>query len=169
MRRIIRRREIRADDWRYPGEEGPGPLVQPLAEFTAAVNAGEAPAAGAGVRLAPADAVEQFAPYLQRVALVVVEFPQSGDGRGFTHAQLLRQRYRYTGELRAAGAIKRDQLFFLARCGFDAFDLDPSENLEAALAAFDTFSVAYQSASGPPLRGLRAVSGAGSASVEADD
>lgn len=74
-------------------------------------------------------------------------FPKIGEGRGFSHARLLRQRYRYAGELRAHGAIKRDQLFFLARCGFDSFDLDPTEDLPAALAALNAFSVAYQDGS----------------------
>jgi len=60
---------------------------------------------------------------------------------------MLRQRYRYAGELRARGALKRDQLFFLARCGFDSFDLDPTEDLQAALAALNDFSVAYQDGS----------------------
>jgi uncharacterized protein (DUF934 family) len=60
---------------------------------------------------------------------------------------MLRQRYLYRGELRARGVLKRDQMFFLARCGFDSFDLDPTEDLQAAIAALDTFSVAYQEGS----------------------
>jgi uncharacterized protein (DUF934 family) len=70
---------------------------------------------------------------------------------------VLRTRHGYDGELRARGVIKRDQLFFLARCGFDAFELDPAEDPEAALAAFTTFSVATQDGStrvvAPRLRG----------------
>lgn len=157
MRQIIRQRDIVADGWRYPGEEGAGPAVQPLAEFLAALLAGQAPPGGAGVRLGPTDEVERLGPHLGRVGLVVVEFQKNGDGRGFTQAQLLRQRYGYTGELRAAGAIFRDHMFFLARCGFDAFDLAPGESLPAALAALHTFSVAYQGASdaGVHTRGRR--------------
>ena len=157
MRRILKRREWVADDWRYPGEEGAGLQVLPLADFLAAVAAGTAPAHGAGVWLAPADEVEKLAPELERVALVVVGFPKNGEGRGFTQGQLLRQRYRYPGELRAAGAVFRDHLFFLARCGFDAFDVAPGEDAGAALAALHTFSVAYQGASdaGVLTRGRR--------------
>jgi uncharacterized protein (DUF934 family) len=147
MRQIIRQREIVADDWRYPGEAGAGPQVLSLAEFEAALQAGTAPLSGCAVSLEPADAVEKLAPAIKRLSLVVVNFPKNGEGRGFTQGQLLRQRYRYAGELRAAGAIKRDYLFFLARCGFDAFDLDPAENLAASLAGFKSFSVAYQSGS----------------------
>ena len=154
MRRIIRRREIVSDDWRYPGAAsdavtGPagGHVVLALADFLAAAQAGSLPTGGAGVQLEPADEVEQLAPWLDRVALVVAHFPKNGEGRGFTQGQLLRRRYHYQGEMRAAGAIKRDHLFHLARCGFDSFDLDPAEDLDAARAAFDSFTVGYQPAS----------------------
>jgi uncharacterized protein (DUF934 family) len=147
MRQIIRQREIVGDAWRYPGEAGDGPQVLRLAEFEAAVHAGTVPLSGCGVMLEPADSVEMLAPEISRLSLIVVDFPKNGEGRGFTQAQLLRQRYRYTGELRAAGAIKRDYLFFLARCGFDAFDLDPAEDLAESLAMFGSFTVAYQAGS----------------------
>jgi uncharacterized protein (DUF934 family) len=141
MRRLIRGRAIVADHWRYPGEAGDGPLVLTLAEFVAAASGA---AAAHAVQLEPADAVETLAPYVARLRLVVVHFPKDGEGRGFTQGQLLRQRYGYQGELRAAGAFKRDYLFFLARCGFDAFDPNAAENLDAALVAFKSFSVRYQ-------------------------
>jgi uncharacterized protein (DUF934 family) len=157
MRQIIRQREIVSDDWRYPGEPGAGPVVLPLAEFLALAGAGQLPQQGAGVRVGPTDAVEQLAPHLGKVTLVVVDFPKTGDGRGFTQAQLLRQRYRYTGELRASGAIQRDHMFYLARCGFDAFELAAGEDPHGALAALHTFSIAYQGASdaGVQTRGRR--------------
>jgi uncharacterized protein (DUF934 family) len=149
MRRVIRRRELVTDDVCYPGEQA-GPQtrpVQPAAEFLAALTADQAGAAGAGILIGPADEIEPLAPHLARLSLIVVVFPKIGEGRGFSQARLLRQRYRYAGELRARGAIKRDQLFFLARCGFDSFDLDPTEDLQAALAALNDFSVAYQEGS----------------------
>lgn len=152
MRQIIRQREISTDAWRYPGEAGAGSPVLPLAEFLAAILAGQAPPAGAGVRIGPTDEVERLGPHLGRVRLVVIEFQKNGDGRGFTQAQLLRQRYRYPGELRAAGAIYRDHMFYLARCGFDAFELAPGEDPQAALAALHSFSVAYQGASDAGVR-----------------
>ena len=155
MRRIIRRRELVADDVRYAGEPADAGTraVQPAGEFIAALSAGGAAGAGdasgggSAVLLAPPDDVETLAPHLSLLQLIVVDFPKIGEGRGFSQARLLRQRYGYRGELRARGALKRDQLFFLARCGFDSFDLDPAENLEAALGALDAFSVAYQDGS----------------------
>ena len=121
--------------------------MRPAAEFIAALGAGHAIAAGAAILVGPTDEVETLAPHLGLLDLIVVEFPKIGEGRGFSQARLLRQRYRYGGELRARGELKRDQLFFLARCGFDSFDLAPGENLEASLGALDAFSVAYQDAS----------------------
>jgi uncharacterized protein (DUF934 family) len=149
MRRIIRRRELVADDARYASEPA-GPdtrAVQPAAQFIAALGSGQASAAGAAVLIGPTDEVEALVPHLALLHLIVVEFPKIGEGRGYSQARMLRQRYRYRGELRARGTLKRDQLFFLARCGFDSFDLDPAENLEAALGALDDFSVAYQDGS----------------------
>jgi len=147
MRQILWQRELRADPWRYPGEDGEGPLVQTLAELLAG---GDADAAGSavGVRLGPTDDVALLAPLVARLALVVIEFGTSGDGRGYSQAQLLRQRLGYQGELRAGGAIGRDHLFLLARCGFDAFDFAPGEDARAALAHLESYRVAYQPASG---------------------
>ncbi|MFI4913826.1 MAG: DUF934 domain-containing protein [Steroidobacterales bacterium] len=153
MRRIIRRREIVTDDWRYAGESSSepvvatGPVVRLLAALLEDAKAGKPLQPGSGVRLGATDEPALLVPFLDRLALIVIEFSKLGDGRGFTQGRLLRERYRYRGELRAAGVLKRDQLFFLARCGFDAFDLDPAENLEEALIAFNSFSVAYQAGS----------------------
>ena len=161
MRQILQQRDLRADAWRYPGEAGEGPLVQTLAELLAGPGAGAGAAAangasdrgaavgGAfGVLLGPTDDVALLAPLITGLALVVIRFETSGDGRGYSQAQLLRQRLGYQGELRAAGAIRRDQLFLLARCGFDAFDFAPGEDPGAALAQLERYSVAYQPASG---------------------
>jgi uncharacterized protein (DUF934 family) len=157
MRQILWRRELRADHWRYPGESGAGPQLQTLAELLAGGGAvreagGGAGAAvagvAAGVILGPTDDVTLLAPFVGRLALVVVRFETSGDGRGYSQAQLLRQRLGYQGELRAAGAIRRDHLFLLARCGFDAFDFAPGEDARAALAHLERYSVAYQPAAG---------------------
>jgi uncharacterized protein (DUF934 family) len=142
MRRIIRRREIVDDELRYAAEapEAGTVAVQTAAQWLAGGGA-SAPAA---LLLTAVDEVESLAQRLQDVRWVVIEFAKIGEGRGYTQARLLRQRFGYAHELRARGALKRDQLVFLARCGFDAFELDPSEDLTAALAAFDSFTVAYQ-------------------------
>jgi uncharacterized protein (DUF934 family) len=96
-----------------------------------------------GVILSPAHKVELLAPDLSRFDLVGADFPGPGEGRGYTQARLLRERHGWRGELRATGYVRRDQLFFLARCGFNSFEL-PEHELHVAAAAFSTFSATYQ-------------------------
>ena len=145
MRQILRQHEPGRDPWRYPGEAGDGPQLLTLAELLA--TASSLPAT-AGVYIGPTDEVLLLAGVIDKVALIVVHFEKNGDGRGFSQAQVLRQQLRFAGELRACGALKRDHLYLLARCGFNAFDLDPGEDRAAALAQLQRFSVAYQRASG---------------------
>jgi uncharacterized protein (DUF934 family) len=80
-----------------------------------------------------------------------VNFPKFNDGRGFSIGRLLRERYGFRGELRAIGDVLRDQLFFLARCGFDAFALRDDQDVDEALGAFADFSEAYQPALDQPV------------------
>ena len=99
-----------------------------------------------GVLLAPHDDPAAIAADLPRLALVAVAFPSFTDGRGYSIARLLRQRHGWRGPLRAVGDIQRDQLFLLARCGFDSFALRDDQDADEALAAFDDFTEVYQAA-----------------------
>lgn len=99
---------------------------------------------GKVLRLEPADDLSGIAERLAGVSRVEVGFPKFGDGRGYSLARLLRTRHGYRGELRAVGQITRDHLCFLARVGFDAFELRPGEDAGEALGAFDVFSAVYQ-------------------------
>src|SRR5262245_55038679 len=81
------------------------------------------------LRLEPHDDPAAFASRLGGVARVEVNFPKFGDGRGYSIARLLRERYGYQGELRAVGEITRDHLFFMESIGFDAFELRAGEDL----------------------------------------
>jgi uncharacterized protein (DUF934 family) len=96
------------------------------------------------IRLEPTDDPAAVAGELAGAARVEVNFPKFGDGRGFSIARLLRERYGYQGELRAVGHITRDHLFFMESVGFDAFELREGEDPHEALAAFDDFSESYQ-------------------------
>jgi uncharacterized protein (DUF934 family) len=111
----------------------------------------EAAATGEVLRLEPADDPAQAARRLDTAARVEVNFPSFTDGRGYSLARLLRERYGYRGELRAVGDVPRDQLFNLARCGFDAFLLREGEDAQSALAALHDFSEAYQASVERPL------------------
>lgn len=104
-----------------------------------------------GVRLSPQDDVAALAPYLARLDLVALDFPQFTDGRGYSQARLLRERFGFTGELRAVGDILRDQVFYLVRAGFDALVLRADQDPVAALVAFGDFRDAYQASVDQPL------------------
>jgi len=109
------------------------------------------PSGGVGVWLAPEEDPALIADSLDVLALVAVFFPQFADGRGYSTARLLRERYGWTGELRAIGDVQRDQLFYLSRVGFDTFELNDGIDAAAALSAFGDFSDAYQASVERPL------------------
>ncbi|WP_100260712.1 DUF934 domain-containing protein [Qipengyuania seohaensis] len=88
------------------------------------------------VRVEPGDDARELIPHLERLALVEVNFPAFGDGRGYSSARLLREAG-YEGELRAVGDVLVDQVAYMRRCGFDAFEPDAALNeadLETALS-----------------------------------
>jgi len=97
-----------------------------------------------GVRITPEDTIAVIADYLPKLALIELYFPELADGRLFSHAWLLRNRYHYTGELRATGHFLPDQVFYLSRVGVNSFYPEKSENLASTLAGLKDFSVNYQ-------------------------
>jgi len=103
------------------------------------------------LRLEPQDDLSVVTERIGSAARIEVNFPKFGDGRGFSIARLLRERYGYKGELRAIGEVARDHLYYMEQCGFDAFLLRDGEDVEEALAAFDDFSEAYQATAAQPL------------------
>lgn len=99
-----------------------------------------------GVRLRNDQSPEDLGEDLHRFGLVAVEFPAFKDGRAYTQARLLRERYRFTGEIRAVGDVLRDQLLFMQRCGIDAFEIRKQADAEAFHKAITEISVVYQPA-----------------------
>jgi uncharacterized protein (DUF934 family) len=145
-RRLLRDRQIVVDEWLYVAEaaaDSRAPLIVTFNQWQMEPDTWMMRGSPLGVVLSPADKVERLAPDLSRFALIAAEFPGPGEGRGYTQARLLRERWNFKGELRATGHVRRDQLFFLARCGFNSFEL-PEADLEDAHTAFSTFSAAYQ-------------------------
>ena len=168
--RVIRGRRVENDAWQAIGLAADddstqplpqGPILVPLAYWKEHRDPLVARRRPIGVWLAPADDPAAIAQDLCRLSLVAVQFPKLTDGRGYSTAVLLRTRHGYRGELRAFGDVGRDQLFYLARCGFDSFKLAPHHDPEAALASFTDFTVRYQgSVDDPvPLFRKRAVAG----------
>ena len=83
--------------------------------------------------------------------MIAVNFPAFTDGRGFSSARALRARYGYKGEIRAIGDVLRDQLFFMRRCGFDAYAIRADRSPEDALASLTTSDDFYQTSVEQPL------------------
>ncbi len=103
-----------------------------------------------GVWLDADESPEALADDCHQLPLVAINFPVFSDGRGYSYARVLRDEYRYAGELRAVGDVLRDQLQFYARCGFNSFALREDRDAAAALDGLDDFSVSYQAASDDP-------------------
>jgi uncharacterized protein (DUF934 family) len=145
-RRLLRDRRIVIDEWRYVAEaadEPAAPVIVSLAQWQLEPDTWLARGSPLGVVLSPADQVAQIAADLKHFSLVAAEFSGPAEGRGYTQARQLRERWHFQGELRAIGYVRRDQLFFMARCGFNSFELADSD-IEDAYSAFSTFSAAYQ-------------------------
>ncbi len=111
-----------------------------------------------GIRLKSDQSPELIASDLDRFEVVALEFPRFTDGRAYSYARLLRERYGYERELRAVGNVLRDQFLFMLRCGFDAFEVAEDSVLEGWRAALGEISVVYQpTADGrSPAHALRA-------------
>jgi uncharacterized protein (DUF934 family) len=88
--------------------------------------------------------VEELAPHLDRVAAIALVFPTFRDGRAYSQARLLRQRYGYRGELRATGQVLRDQFLFMLRAGFDAFEVTKENDADAFAEAVHRYTRFYQ-------------------------
>lgn len=97
------------------------------------------------VRIEPGDDARELLPHLERLALVEVNFPAFGDGRGYSSARILREAG-YEGELRAVGDVLVDQLAYMRRCGFDAFQPDQQLDMDDVKAAFERWPEVYQKA-----------------------
>lgn len=97
---------------------------------------------------------------LGEAAAVILSFPNFKDGRAYSQARVLRERFDYGGEVRARGEVLRDQALFMARVGIDAFETaDPDfSGLEAALAEFSKFYQSGADGSEPAWRLRRALS-----------
>src|SRR5882757_1866248 len=145
-RRLLRDRQIVIDEWLYVAEaaaDASAPLIVTFDQWKMEPDTWIARGTPLGVVLSSAHKVEELAPDLERFSLVAAEFSGPGEGRGYTLARLLRERWNFKGELRATGHVRTDQVFFMARCGFNSFEL-PDTDFDAALAALSTFSAAYQ-------------------------
>lgn len=92
---------------------------------------------------------EPLLPDLGVLSMVAVNFPVFADGRGYSYARRLRQ-MGFQGEVRAIGDVLPDQLQFMSRCGFDAFELRGDKSMESAMTQKSSVSVVYQAGQDQP-------------------
>jgi len=154
------------DAWRTlaEGEAVPatGAVIVPVARWQAEREALRGRDAPVGVRLTSADSPELIADDLDRITLVALEFPIFRDGRAYSYARILRERYGFAGEIRAVGDVLMEQLHFMLRTGFNAFELNSEDPLGDYRKAREEFSVWYQPTGDgrPTAVGLRHPGGA---------
>jgi uncharacterized protein (DUF934 family) len=144
---IIKDNQITNDAWEYRPDDvelGDGDVTISLARLQQNDADLKTRKGKLGVRIVPADSLEGITAYLPELALVELYFPELADGRLFSHAWLLRNRYHYQGELRATGHFLPDQVFYLSRVGVNSFYPENTLDLSATLAGLKDFSVKYQ-------------------------
>ncbi len=140
--RIVRDRYLRIDDDAPVAEHDP--IIVPAARFLADADDFARREAPTGVIWPNNRSVAELAPYLDGLTLVALVFPTFRDGRAYSQARVLRERYGFRGELRATGQVLRDQFLFLLRAGFDAFEVVKTADAEAFEEAVRRYSVFYQ-------------------------
>jgi uncharacterized protein (DUF934 family) len=114
------------DEWAIVADDAPMPAASAVvskARFVAEREAFTARNAPLGLILRSGETLDDLEEDLERFGLIVLHIPKYTDGRSYSTARLLRERYKYAGELRASGDVLRDQIMFLHRVGFDAFDV----------------------------------------------
>jgi uncharacterized protein (DUF934 family) len=160
--KIIRDRAIVDDDWTHLDDAAPLPASGKLIVSHARWLKDEAAlkARGSvGIAIPATLAVEELKDDLPALALVALPFnfiqpkPEGGrtyDGRAYSQARALRERLGFKGEIRAIGDVFRDAMFYMHRCGVNAFELKPDRDLQDALHAFEDFSTTYQGAADDP-------------------
>jgi len=148
MPRLIKDGKIIEDSWAAADPNSalpPSTCICTLQQWLTLEDKG-----GSAVQLEPGELPEPLYSSLQDIELVVINFPVFTDGRGFSYGRELRERG-YGGELRAAGHFIRDQLAYLQRVGFNAFQMTDESKLEEALSSLGDFSEYYQAAIDQPL------------------
>jgi uncharacterized protein (DUF934 family) len=145
---LIKGGRVVADDFTRVADDAPVPdglpVIVSAARFLAEADALSEREAPIGVIWPNDRRVVELAPYLERLALVALVFPSFKDGRAFSQARLIRERYGFRRELRATGQVLRDQFLFMLRAGFDAFEVTKDADAAAFAEASRRYSVFYQ-------------------------
>jgi uncharacterized protein (DUF934 family) len=137
------------DEWRFYADDQPVPTQRPKIVTLARLQGDDGEflfhcACRLGVRLESHEPVEALEPWLKRLELVALVFPKFADGRAFSAAAILRQRYGFRGEIRAVGEVLVDQHPFMRRVGFDSFEVAAGRPFQSWQAARIEVGLAYQ-------------------------
>ena len=146
---LIRNGAWADDDFATVADDAPlpdGGAIVSLRRFQAERESLLARNAKLGVRLASSESPEALGDDVQRLSVIVLEFPVFRDGRGFSWARMLRTRMGFTGEIRASGHFLVDQLAHLTRVGVDSFDGDARITPEALARVLCEITHPYQPA-----------------------
>ncbi len=156
MPKIIKDQQIQDDSWQLVAKDATdnlpaGDIIVPV-EFWKENTEDLSQRGNVAVWIDAGEEAESIAEDLDKIAFVAINFPAFTDGRGYSYARLLRERYSYQGEIRAIGDVLQDQLQHMTRCGFNSFSLKEGKNIETALAGLKTINEPYQAATDlPPL------------------
>jgi uncharacterized protein (DUF934 family) len=149
--------EIQPDNWQYLGDGQAdisslpeGDIVVPLAFWQANKQALSGRSGRLGVHIDSHEEPEQVAVDLSNFSVIAVNFPSFMDGRGYSTARILRDRYHYQGDIRAVGDVLPDQLFYMRRCGFSSFVIKEDKDINDAVKYLNTIRHTYQAASDNP-------------------
>jgi uncharacterized protein (DUF934 family) len=129
-----------------------GPVIVSLAQWQAGRGDLLKRCTPVGVRLKSDQHPAALAADLAQLAVIALEFPKFRDGRAYSYARLLRDRYGYAGEIRAVGDVLQEQLGFMRRCGFDSFDLASPDPERAWSTVIGDHTVFYQGTEASPVR-----------------
>jgi uncharacterized protein (DUF934 family) len=139
---------IAANDWTTLADDAAlpasGKVIVSLKRWRAEGEALVASGLTVGVRIPNTEDVSGLAAEITGLPLIALEIPKFSDGRAYSQARVLRERYGYRGEIRAQGDVLHDQLFHMARCGINAFELRADQDPQDCLRAFGEYDLAYQ-------------------------
>ncbi len=157
--RVIKDNQVIEDDWTWlptiekDAAAPPGNIILPLEYWLENRESLSSRKGEIAVCLNGNDSLQEIVEHLSDFSLIALEFPAFKDGRCYSHARLLRDRYQFQGDLRALGDVLRDQLFYMNRCGFSSFCIREDKDIEDALNGLKDFSISYQTAADgqPPI------------------
>lgn len=152
--RIIKDGAIVEDSWVHVADGTPlpadGDVIVSLERYREQRDALRQHAGKVGVRLRNDQEAHVVADLASELPLIALDFPGFKDGRSYTTARLLRDRFGFKGNIRALGDVLRDQLLYMRRCGIDEFELKAGKDINGALEAFGELTVNYQGAADDP-------------------